>query len=1123
MTVGIGVSLVGGSAVLAAQSSDELSGVIAVSTEGTTRSLGVQTYAAEAPVAPVVDIALAPSGTGYVTLDRFGATRSYGTAPTLGRATPPKKGVVAVALDLTPDGSGAVVAFSDGTVATLGGAPSALASTVASGGSSPVVDVALSPAGAGGWLLRRDGTTVALGAAARLGRAPASDARATGIALTPTAQGAWVAREDGSVAALGDAEGERGPREGTEPKVVGIAALGVLDDWVLVDVEGNLERRGESPRPLPGKGAGIVAVDTLAASLAVTQAGLDAYATTKLVAPGAVLGTSGNPAGELVVTLPCFVAEGPSPLQAGDVIAASIGEHTPDGLLRRVLEIGECAGGTVAVTTEIATLSDALPKGELDFSDDLSDLQVPDFTPTSPDGSGSIAPVLASASPFTTLGTTESGAQQRQASSASAAAGAVGTVAEEGRFTYGCPSDPDDEDPSLKATPIFSFNPDVIFEGEWDGEEVHLRTGISLQGEIGVQFSANKGLSCDATFALIDDYSLGTKVIFVGPIPVVVEPQLTLEAKLEGTVGGELTTTASATGTATGALVVDVDSTPTYDLESSFTADGDLDWDLEAKAELGFSLSPSIGFLLYGVVAPTVELESGLTATLDPCESPKLKLEQPVTLTAKLEPAEWLSDELDVFENLDLEVANEFELPGSPFLLLSGDLAVPLPCDEDATTLPEGQVGVPYTTTLDVELPDGATGSAYGVSDGSELPAGLSLDTDGTLSGTPLASGIHAFSVDVRHSLGVTTAAFEITIREAAELEILTTFLPGATLRVPYSFTMQANRPTEELFWTKKSGALPDGITLDPDGTLAGTPTETGYFPFTVSVEHPDSGQTAEKILGLAVNAERIVFTSYRDGNGEIYVMNADGSGQTRLTNNTALDLEPSFSADGTKIAFTSYRDGNGEIYVMNADGSGQTRLTNNTAEDNQPSFSADGTKIAFTSRRDGNSGIYREIYVMNADGSGQTRLTSNADEDSQPSFGADGTKIAFTSYRDGNGGEIYVMNADGSDQTRLTNDTAEDIQPSLSADGTKIAFASYRDGTALEIYVMTADGSGQTRLTNNTATDNQPSFSADGTKIAFISNRDLNFEIYVMNADGTAQTRLTNHSQGDSDPSISR
>ena len=61
--------------------------------------------------------------------------------------------------------------------------------------------------------------------------------------------------------------------------------------------------------------------------------------------------------------------------------------------------------------------------------------------------------------------------------------------------------------------------------------------------------------------------------------------------------------------------------------------------------------------------------------------------------------------------------------------------------------------------------------------------------------------------------------------------------------------------------------------------------------------------------------------------------MNADGTGQTRLTNNAAFDIEPAWSPDGTKIAFASDRDGNVEIYVMNADGTGQTRLTNNARQ----------------------------------------------------------------------------------------------------------------------------------------------------------------------------------------------
>jgi hypothetical protein len=127
-------------------------------------------------------------------------------------------------------------------------------------------------------------------------------------------------------------------------------------------------------------------------------------------------------------------------------------------------------------------------------------------------------------------------------------------------------------------------------------------------------------------------------------------------------------------------------------------------------------------------------------------------------------------------------------------------------------------------------------------------------------------------------------------------------------------------------------------------------------------------------------------------GSTELYVSNTDGTGQLRLTNSpgseggptgTGVDDNdgeslPSWSPDGTKIAVASNRDGNWEIYVVNADGSGSQRLTNNPATDLRPRWSPDGTKIAFQTDRDGN----QEIYAMNPDGSGQTNLTNNAAND---------------------------------------------------------------------------------------------------------------------------------------------
>ena len=100
----------------------------------------------------------------------------------------------------------------------------------------------------------------------------------------------------------------------------------------------------------------------------------------------------------------------------------------------------------------------------------------------------------------------------------------------------------------------------------------------------------------------------------------------------------------------------------------------------------------------------------------------------------------------------------------------------------------------------------------------------------------------------------------------------------------------------------------------------------------------------------------------------------------------------PAWSPDGRKLAFVSGRDGNAEIYVMNADGSAQENLTRQPASDSHPSWSRDGRRIVFVSRRDGNS----EIYVMNADGSGLRNLTRTPSSDLDPAWSPDGRAIAF-------------------------------------------------------------------------------------------------------------------------------
>ena len=219
-----------------------------------------------------------------------------------------------------------------------------------------------------------------------------------------------------------------------------------------------------------------------------------------------------------------------------------------------------------------------------------------------------------------------------------------------------------------------------------------------------------------------------------------------------------------------------------------------------------------------------------------------------------------------------------------------------------------------------------------------------------------------------------------------------------------------------------------------------------------------------------------IVFVSWRDGNGEVYAMNADGSSPRNLTQHPAKDVRPAWSPDGRSIAFVSSLDRQSEIYVMNADGSGKRNVTRDRARDDYPTWSPDGQRIAFLrapllSNRPDSLGVHRiyiyHLYVVNADGSGLRRLTRNwtyPGQVKQVVWSQDGRTIYFGRY---------LVRTDGTGARRLPyipltavwspTDGGSPSRANQTASGPNPATSSHSD-----IYVMNADGAEKRKLTHN-------------------------------------------------------
>jgi len=259
---------------------------------------------------------------------------------------------------------------------------------------------------------------------------------------------------------------------------------------------------------------------------------------------------------------------------------------------------------------------------------------------------------------------------------------------------------------------------------------------------------------------------------------------------------------------------------------------------------------------------------------------------------------------------------------------------------------------------------------------------------------------------------------------------------------------------------------------------------------------------------GIALTKIVYVSRNHAGGPGDVYVMDYDGYGPKRVTNNRAMSLMPTWSPDRRSLLYTTYRRNNQEIVQLNlASGTQRILVPPDRSLNMTPAFAPGGQLLAYASANQGNS----DIFALNVGTKETVQLTAHPGADLSPTWSPDGRKLAFTSDRGGRP-QIYIMRRDGSRVRRLTFEGKDNAAPAWSPRGDWIAYVCAVRRMGFKLCRISPDGTRRVQITKGPRgeIDDSPSWAPDGRHLVFSSTRGGRSHIFMIAIDGTGLEQLT-------------